>query len=348
MTPRKESALSHGLKRKMLVTLGAVASLGFGLSACGVGEPVDPASVSEVDPNAKVLRLAHVYEASHPVEECGVATLKEELQGSGIKVDSFPSAQLGNEAESLEQVANGSVDIAIAGTSFLGVWHKPAEVLDAAYLIEDADHFVETVEGETMAGVFDDLYDSAGIKVLSSWYYGTRHVTANTEISEPEDLRGLKIRTPNAPLYLTNTKAMGGTATPMALDEVYLALQQGVIDAQENPVPTIATAKLDEVQEYINLTGHMVQGVHVTTGRGLYEGLSEEQKTSLESAVKAAAENTRQCVEEQEQTVLEEWKNSDGIKVNEEVNKEAFAGATEDVMLQQPWGDLYQQIKDRK
>ena len=107
MTPRKESALSHGLKRKMLVTLGAVASLGFGLSACGVGEPVDPASVSEVDPNAKVLRLAHVYEASHPVEECGVATLKEELQGSGIKVDSFPSAQLGNEAESLEQVANG-------------------------------------------------------------------------------------------------------------------------------------------------------------------------------------------------------------------------------------------------
>lgn len=348
MTRKTSLTLPISSRRGAAAALGVAATATLLLTGCGVGEPVDRSTVEAADPDATTLRLAHVYDAGHPVEECGVSTLKEELQGSGLQIDSFPAAQLGNESESLEQVENGSLDMAIAGPSFLGVWHKPAEVLDAAYLIEDVDHYVEAVEGETMQTVFDDLYDSSGIKVLSSWYYGTRHVTANKEISSAEDFQGLKIRTPNAPLYLENIKAMGGTATPMSLDEVYLALQQGVIDAQENPVPTIATAKFNEVQEYINLTGHMVQGVHITTGRSVYEGLSEEQRTALDSAMGAAADATRQCIEEQEQSVLEEWKNGDGIQVNENVDRESFAAAAEEAMLEQPWGDVYQQIKDRQ
>lgn len=339
---------SSNSRRGTVAALGVAATATLLLTGCGVGEPVDRSTVAAADPDATTLRLAHVYDAGHPVEECGVSTLKEELQGSGLQIDSFPAAQLGNEAESLEQVENGSLDMAIAGPSFLGVWHKPAEVLDAAYLFEDVDQYVKTVEGETMRTVFDDLYESSDIKVLSSWYYGTRHVTANKEITSTEDFQGLKIRTPNAPLYLDNIKALGGTATPMALDEVYLALQQGVIDAQENPIPTIATSKFNEVQDYINLTGHMVQGVHVTTGRTVYEGLTEEQRTALDAAMGAAADATRQCIEEQEQSVLEEWKNSDGIKVNENVDRESFAAAAEEAMLQQPWGDVYQQIKDQR
>lgn len=335
-------------RRGAAAALGVAATAALLLTGCGVGEPVDRSTVEAADPDATTLRLAHVYDAGHPVEECGVSTLKEELQGSGLQIDSFPAAQLGNEAESLEQVENGSLDMAIAGPSFLGVWHKPAEVLDAAYLIEDVDHYVEAVEGETMQTVFDDLYDTSGLKVISSWYYGTRHVTANKEISSAEDFRGLKIRTPNAPLYLENIKAMGGTATPMALDEVYLALQQGVIDAQENPIPTIAAAKFNEVQDYINLTGHMVQGVHITTSRSVYEGLSEEQRTALKSAMGVAADATRQCIEEREQSLLEEWKNGDGIQVNENVDRESLAAAAEEAMLEQPWGDVYQQIKDHQ
>ena len=348
MTPTTSHTRSTTPRRGTAAALGVAATAVLLLTGCGVGEPVDRSTVEAADPDATTLRLAHVYDAGQPFEECGVSTLKEELQGSGLQIDSFPAAQLGSEAESLEQVENGSLDMAIAGPSFLGVWHKPAEVLDAAYLIEDVDHYVEAVEGETMQTVFDDLYESSDIKALSSWYYGTRHVTADKEISGPEDFRGLKIRTPNAPLYLENIKAMGGTATPMALDEVYLALQQGVIDAQENPIPTIATAKFNEVQDYINLTGHMVQGVHVTTGRTVYEGLSEEQRTALDSAMDAAADATRECIEEQEQSVLEEWRNGDGIQVNENVDREAFAAAAEEALSEQPWADVYQQIKDRQ
>lgn len=336
---------STGLRGSRKIVLGVAAAAALLLSGCSVGAPVDRDSVEEVDADAKTLRLAHVYDAGHPVEECGVATLKEELQGSGLQIQSFPSAQLGNESELLEQVASGSLDMAVAGPSFLGVWEENAAVLDAAYLFEDVDHFVETANGEEMQTVFDDLYESSDIKVLSSWYYGTRHVTANKEISAAADFAGLKIRTPNAPLYLTNISAMGGTATPMALDEVYLALQQGVIDAQENPIPTIATAKFNEVQDYINLTGHMIQGVELTTGRSVYEGLSDEERTSLEDAMQSAADATRKCVEDQEKSILEEWKAGSGIQVNEDVDRDSLAAAAGEAMREQPWGDLYEQIQ---
>jgi len=333
-------------KRKLVLSVAAAAALL--LSGCSVGAPVDRSKVESVDANAKTLRLAHVYDAGHPVEECGIATIKKELQGSGLQVQSFPSAQLGNESELLEQVASGSLDMAVAGPSFLGVWEQNAAVLDAAYLFQDVDHFVETANGEQMKAVFDELYESSDIKVLSSWYYGTRHVTANKKISTAADFAGLKIRTPNAPLYLANVSAMGGTATPMALDEVYLALQQGVIDAQENPIPTIATAKFNEVQDYINLTGHMIQGVQLNTGRAVYEGLSDEERTALEEAMQAGAEATRTCVEEQEQSILEEWKTGSGIQVNEDVDRASFAAAAGEAMRQQPWGDLYDQIKSAR
>lgn len=341
-----DSTSTTVVRRRTYAALSLAASAALLLSGCNVGEPVDRDEGQAVDTDTKTLRLAHVYDAGNPVEECGISTLKEELDGSGLQIESFPAAQLGNEAELLEQVATGAVDMAIAGPSFLGVWDANAAVLDGAYLFDDVDHLVETVEGDTMKTVFDDLYESSDIKVLSSWYYGTRHVTANKEIKTAEDFVGLKIRTPNAPLYLENIKAMGGTATPMALDEVYLALQQGVIDAQENPIPTIATTKFNEVQDYINLTGHMIQSVQINTGRTVYEGLSEEERTALEGAMEAAADATRACVEEQEQSILEEWKSGDGIQVNEDVDRDAFAAAAEEAMLQQPWGELYQEIKD--
>lgn len=113
---------------------------------------------------------------------------------------------MGSEAESLEQVATG------------------------AYLFDDMYHLLETAEGDTMKTVFDDLYENYDIKVLSSWYFGTRHFTSNTEMKTAEDFAGLKIRVSNAPLYLEIVKAMGGTATPMALSEVYLGFQQKAID----------------------------------------------------------------------------------------------------------------------
>lgn len=342
-------ARPSGKNRKNSLRLSVAAAAALGLAGCGVGTPVDTSDNAGADSDARVLRLAHVYEAAHPVETCGVETLKEELKGSGITVESYPAAQLGSEAESLEQVAGGGLDMAVAGPSFLGVWHEPAAVLDGAYLFDTVDHFVETIEGPAMAEVYEEMKQETGIQVLSGWYYGTRHVTANKEVNGPEDMQGLKIRTPDAPLYLINIDIMGGTATPMALDEVYLALQQGVIDAQENPIPTISTAKLNEVQDYINLTGHMIQGVNLVTSSGLFDSLEEGQQTALNDAMEVAADNVRECIETEEEEILAQWQEDGSIQVNDGVDREAFAElAVEQLPNEVSWGELYKEIQASK
>lgn len=350
MTNFNASKQNSGKKLSRAAQFSVAAVAAVALAGCGVGEPVETGEDNAGgDSDAQVLRLAHVYEATHPVETCGVETLKTELEGSGITVESYPAAQLGSEAESLEQVAGGGLDMAVAGPSFLGVWHEPAAVLDGAYLFEDVDHFVETIEGPVMQEVYDEMEEQTGIKSLSGWYYGTRHVTANKPISAPEDLEGVKIRTPDAPLYLTNIDIMGGTATPMALGEVYLALQQGVIDAQENPIPTISTAKFNEVQDYISLTGHMIQGVNIVTNSSLYDSLEEEQQTALDDAMTVAAGEVRECVETQEQEILAQWQEEGGIEVHEDVDRETFAQrASEMLPGEVPWGDLYNDIQASK
>jgi tripartite ATP-independent transporter DctP family solute receptor len=339
-------AAKKNLIRCLHLPLAAVAALS--LAGCGLSGSVAAGDASDSG-DSKVLRLAHVYEASHPMETCGVTALNRELEDSGISIESFPGGQLGSEAESLEQVALGGLDLAIAGPSFLGVWHDEAAVLDAAYLFDSVDHFAETIAGPTMEKIYDEMSEETGIKVLSGWYYGTRQVTSNKEINGPDDMSGVKIRTPDAPLYLTNTKVMGGTATPMALGEVYLALQQGVIDAQENPIPTISTAKFNEVQDFINITGHMIQGVNIVTNTALFEDLSSEQQSALEDAMAIAATEVRECVETQEQDILADWKADGSITVNEDVDRDAFAKRAREMLPNAvTWGDLYKDIQDDK
>ncbi|GAA1589881.1 DctP family TRAP transporter solute-binding subunit [Leucobacter aridicollis] len=326
-----------------IAALGAAAALA--LAGCS-GAPASNGAGGDGD---VTLRLAHVYEAAHPVETCGVKTLQDELDGSGITVKSFPAAQLGSEAEALEQVATGALDIAVAGSSFLGTWYEPAAVFDAAYLFDDVEHFNSTLNSDLMAGVFDELASQSGLRVQSGWYYGTRHVTANKEISSPADMKGLKIRTPDAPMYLKNTEVMGGTATPMALSEVYLGLQQGVIEAQENPLPTIATAKLNEVQKVVNLTGHMVQGVFLTTQESLGNRLSAEQNASFTAALESAAAAVQECVETQESEIIATWSSDGSIAINDAVKRDEFAKAAVSEFSKNPvWGELYSDIRAGK
>lgn len=335
--------------RRIATITGLAAAVALTATGCvGTEAPGVTPGGGGGDSDARTLRLAHVYDPSHPVESCGVPAIQESLEGSGLAVSSFPAAQLGSEAELLEQVASGSLEIAVAGPSFLGVWEPDAALFDAPYLFEDVDHFEETLNGDIAEGIWGSLRDSSGLDVLSSWYYGTRHVTSNTEVTDSSDLRGGKLRAADAPLYLTMAEIMGGTATPMALDEVYLALQQGTIDAQENPIPTIASQKFFEVQDYINLTGHMIQGVMTVSSENLLNGLSDDEATALRSAMTDASVAVRECIEDQEASFIEEWNESGAITVNDDVDRDHFIDrAAELVPDRFPWGDLYLEIQDR-
>lgn len=337
---------THISKKATFISLAMASSVMLTLAGCSSGgdNPGNSGEAQSIN-----LRLGHIFESSHPIETCFVATLNEELEGSGISVDSFPASQLGGEAEMLEQISTGSLDSAFAGSAYLSNWHAPTGVLEASYLFDDPAHLISTIGGELMQGVFEELTEVSGMRVHAGVYYGTRHVTANKQISTPEDLNGLKIRTPDAPVYLTNIQLMGGTGTPMALSEVYLALQQGVIDAQENPIPTIETAKLNEVQDYINLTGHQVQGTYLISQDSLTDSFSESQKAAFDAAVQAAGEATAECIIHDEQEILDRWKADGSINVNEDIDVEALAAAArEHYAADSTFGDLYTAIRNTK
>lgn len=302
-----------------LALTGCVGSQAPGTGGGGADSPGGSGSADD-----RVLRVAYQYDAAHPVGACGVPALNESLDGSGIQVEGYPSGQLGSEEETIDQVAGGSLDLAIGGPSFLGLYEPKVAMLDAPFAFESVDHFESVLDGDIGTQLWADLKDSSGLDVLGAWYYGTRHVTSNNPVNTHEDLKGQKLRAANAPMYLTMAEILGGTATPMALDEVYLALQQGTIDAQENPIPTIASQKFYEVQKYINLTGHMIQGVMLLTSDATLDVLTDEQVDALRQAGKDAQAAVRECIEQQEEDFLEEWEASGEVIVNRDVDVDSL------------------------
>lgn len=330
---------------RLSIAAAGACTLALALSAC-VGTEAPQQTGPAGDPDATAIRLAHVYDPSHPVETCGVPAMNESLSGSGLAVESYPAAQLGSEAESLEQVATGALELAVAGPSFLGVWEEQAALFDAPYLFRDVDHFEETLQGPVAEEIWASLNESSGLDVLGTWYYGTRQVTSDVPVTTSADLAGKKLRAADAPLYLTMAEIMGGAPTPMALDEAYLALQQGTIDAQENPVPTIASQRFYEVQDYLNLTGHMIQGVMVVGSDTSLAALEPEQREALATAATEASAAVRTCIEEQEQELVEEWRNSGEIEVNDDVDVDHFRQRAIDVIPDRfPWGERYLEIQ---
>ena len=159
----------------------------------------------------------------------------------------------------------------------------------------DGDSYCSRNSESNAPGNTNTDRDATGHEILAGTYYGVRHVTANRPVEAPEDMQGLRIRVPDAPLYTLFPRTMGASPTPIAFAEVYLALQQGVVDAQENPLPTIEAKKFYEVQKHIVLTGHIVDHLNTVVAGALWKKLSEEDRkiftdVAQEAAAKATAE----------------------------------------------------------
>lgn len=322
---------------KTLAVTGA-ALLAIGLSGCAT------ADAAEDEGGDRVLRLSHFMEPAHPHEVCGIETMQEELEGSGLQVESYPSAQLGGETQALEQVYTDNLDMSINGPSFLGVYDDGFNVLDAGYLFEDGQALMEFQDSEEMEEILEGIHEESGMKVFPAWYYGVRHITANQPVEGPEDLAGLTLRTPDAPLYRITLGEMGANPTPMGLGDLYMGLQQGTVDAQENPTATLDTQSFHEVQDYLSLTGHMVQGLHISVSENVWNSLSAEEQQALEQAILAGGDAASECVFEEEEQILADYEEGDDFEVVE-VETEQFAEAVREEMSSgYEYSDLYVQI----
>ncbi|HTI47036.1 MAG TPA: sialic acid TRAP transporter substrate-binding protein SiaP [Casimicrobiaceae bacterium] len=246
------------------------------------------------------LKWAHVYETSEPFHKWSVWAAQEiEKRTNGrYHIDVFPASTLGKESDINQGMTLGTVDMIISGLSFaartmprIGVGYYP-------YTFRDGDHLIKWAKSDAFKSMTDEYRQKTGIQITAMTYYGTRQTTSNKPFNDCAGMKGLKMRVPDVPAYLALPKACGANPTPIAFAEVYLALQNGTVDAQENPLTTIEAKKFYEVQKAIILTAHIVDSLATQIAPHVWNKLSDQDKkiftdVTQEAAAKATAEITR-------------------------------------------------------
>jgi len=273
------------------------------------------------------LKWAHVYEVNEPYHTEAVWAadeIKKRTNGK-YEIQVFPASQLGNENQINEALGLGTVDMIYTGVAFAGSIHKPIAITNAPFVLRDFEHWKAYRDGKLFRDIAKGYEDKTRHKVIALTYYGQRHVTANKEIKKPEDMKGMKLRVPPAPLFLMFTKSVGANATPIAFAEVYLALQQGTVDGQENPLPTIMAKKFYEVQSHIMLTGHITESLLTIVGSHVWSKLSDAEKKIVEEVLIQAAAKATDQIRASEQNLADEFRKIGKTVV--EVDREAFRKA---------------------
>ncbi len=209
------------------------------------------------------LSLGHGTLEQHPTHY-GIVKFKEiaeERSGGRLQIELFPNRQLGEEREMVEGLQMGTVDMAVVSTGPLGGFVPEINVLDLPFLFQNDTHAYGVFDGPIGRELLDK-FESVGIYGAAIWENGWRNLTTNKKVLKPADLKGVKIRTMENEVHMAAFEEMGAGPVPMVWGEVYTSLQQGVIDAQENPISVIYVNNLWEVQKYVQLTSH-VYGPHV-------------------------------------------------------------------------------------
>ena len=280
-----------------------------------------------------IIKLGNVHQVDLPIQ-VGLkryADLLAERTQNQLQIQVFPASQLGTEQELLEGVQLGTVHMFEGATGAVGRFLPEMEAFASPYVWRDVDHMLKVVRGPIGQALADRLVKAKGIRILDmGWIWGNRHLTTRAKaVSRPEDLRGMKIRVQPVGIYLDTIRAMGGNPVPLDAKEVYLGLQTGVIDGQENPPSNIYNAKLYEVQKYVMLTGHILQNNAVAIGEKLYQSLAPALQKALQESAIEAGNFQNDLVLKQEKVDLDRLKEKGMTIVQPDVR--AFREATKDV-----------------
>jgi TRAP-type transport system periplasmic protein len=257
-----------------------------------------------------------------------LAEAVEKNSGGAMKIEVFPDAQLGGERDLAEGTRLGTVDMAVlAAGSVLPLWVPEFQVIEMPFLFRNRAHAYEVLDGPVGAEL-NSLAEKKGMKILGYWEVGFRNMTDNKRpIVTPKDMEGLKIRVQQSKVYIEMMKSLGAIGTPIAFTELYSALQQGVVDGQENPIATIRSMNYFEVQKYLSLTFHTYTPGAVMINPKLWGSLTEEQKAILQKSMKEARAYQRKTVADKEADDLAFLK-SKGMTVTEKPDRGAFRKAT--------------------
>lgn len=251
------------------------------------------------------LTIGHVVteEGGEHLGSLKFAELLDEKSGGKIKLKIFPNGQVGQNREMVESLQAGALDMALPALPGLGGFTDATQVFDLFYLFDDRAEAEKVLDGPVGQDVAAAM-EASGVKIISWWSQGFRETTANREIKKPEDLKGLKIRVMENPLHIEAWNMLGASAIPMAFSEVLTSLQQGVLDAQENPYQNIVHSGFYTVQKYIIETSHLYGPLPVAYSKVNWDKLTPEQQKIIMEAV----EETKVWQREKQEEINKELK----------------------------------------
>ncbi len=261
--------------------------------------------------------------------------LKAKL-GEEFQYELFHTAALGDEVVHMQQVRTGQIDVYPMGSDAVGL-DKSWAVFDMPFLFKDRSVVAKVVDGEIGEKLRSSMRERAGLEVLAFGEIGFRQITNNVRaVKTPDDFKGMKIRVPGSPTRVLMFKTLGASPSNLSFAEVYLALQSGTIDGQENPLADIVARSLQEVQKHISISNHVYTPVTLVMNLKRFEGLSSEQKLAVKSAAQEAAIKVREMGAEKDIELLKQMKDGGKITVTE-IDVNSFKKAS---------APLYQAIGD--
>jgi tripartite ATP-independent transporter DctP family solute receptor len=324
--------------KKFLVLGFLLLALSLVLSACGgTGDDASSDEGSNGDESGSeetfTFKVGHSLTEEHPYQlslEKFAENVKERTDGK-VKFEIYPLSQLGAERECIESLTVGTVDMCLSSTAPLVNFYEPIGVLGLPFLFESRDHAYKVLDGEIGQELLSGLED-AGLVGLAWGENGFRHVTnSKKDIKAPEDLKGLKIRVQESPIQLDTFNAIGAQPTPMAWTEALTALQQEVVDAQENPAIVGVDYKLYEAnQTHMTLTGHVYSAALYLFSKMVWDTVPADYQEIIKEEAKKAGNYERELITKMEEESLKTLKEK-GVKIIEDVDKEPFRKAVESV-----------------
>jgi tripartite ATP-independent transporter DctP family solute receptor len=238
-----------------------------------------------------VIRWGEMLPTTHPQVQMvdRIAAAAKEKSGGRIDIQSFPNGQLGSGKDMMDSVVSGALTMTTDGAAALGALLPQLSVIEAPYLWRDAAHMSKVAAAPVFASMNDELVSKRGLRMLAVTYYGERHLTTGAkEVKTAADMAGFKLRVPPVDTFRAMAEAWGAQATPINFNELYLALSQGAVDGQENPLPTIASAKLPEVQKYLVLTGHIITPRLIIANEAALQSMDAADRAILDEAIAEA------------------------------------------------------------
>lgn len=288
------------MKTKKLFAMLLVVSLSlFLLSGCASVKNVEPAdkepekATNEGPKDIVKLQLSHQLSNTHSLHEAALkfADLVKEKSNGTMEIEIFPSGALGTERENLEALQSGVLDMAVIAVEFYPSYVKEAGVFVLPYIYKDYEHQTNVLKGEAGNKLKEIILDQTGVRVLSYYQQAFRQIfTTGTPINNVDDIKGLKIRVPESPTYVSTFNMLGAAPTPVAWGETYTALETGVVQGLENTPESIYSSSMHEVTKYMNIADHISGPTTFSISNKIHEKLTKEQQAILAEAAEEAAD----------------------------------------------------------